>query len=337
MNRSKIAVAISVALLLSACGDSSNSNGGNMGSLSLSITDAPIDNAESVFIKFDSVTLLHSDPDSNVIFDFPAKSIDLLTLQGTASESLITDSDVAADSYTGLKLSLVNEEGVDDTYIELIGDDTKHELKMPSADGLKVNGEIIVPLNGSASFTADFDVRQSIVVRGNNNANIKGNNSNTNVQGYILKPVLRLVNNVSVGSIMGTVNEALLIDTSCSDDVATTGNAVYVYEGTVVPDDYDGGAVEPITSALLTEVGGIYSYEVGFITEGDYTVSFTCNSDKDLLEDIDAVIAVVDDPLTTDVDETVDAVDAQSKNNDLMFIGTQLAKVIANTAFNVKF
>jgi hypothetical protein len=55
-----------------------------MGSLSLSITDAPIDNAQSVFIKFDSVTLLHSDPDSNVVFDFPAKSIDLLTLQGTA-------------------------------------------------------------------------------------------------------------------------------------------------------------------------------------------------------------------------------------------------------------
>ena len=66
---------------------------------------------------------------------------------------------------------------------------------------------------------------------------------------------------------------------------------MYVFEGSVSPDDIDNDGVEPVTTALVSYNANStsYEYEVGFLMAGDYTVAFTCNTDA---EDVD-----VDDDL----------------------------------------
>ena len=139
---------------------------------------------------------------------------------------------------------------------------------------MKLSSSIVVPANGEADYTIDFDVRRSVVLRGN------AQNNN----GYLLKPVLRLIDNTQAGSISGTFTDTTLFDTDCSDSDPLTHNVVYVFEGAdVIPDDYDStvaeGAVQPVTTAIVNFDDGEYSYTTAPLLAGDYTVSLTCNSD----------------------------------------------------------
>jgi hypothetical protein len=98
-----------------------------------------------------------------------------------------------------------------------------------------------------------------------------------------LKPVLRLVDNAQVGTITGAVSAELI--TEAFGGVATTdgflGN-IYVHTGADQTPDDIGSANEPLV-VVPVEYGEEYSYQASFIPEGDYTVSYTC--DSDLIED----------------------------------------------------
>jgi len=277
---------VSVALL-SACGDSST-QGGDSGSVTINVTDAPIDNADAVVVSFSSVTL-KSPGNDDLFIEFEPKTIDLLALQGTASQALIENESIPAGKYTQIRLGVNAEfDDVMDSYISIDG--TKYELNVPSGsnNGLKLNKPFTVAegttdLSVAAEesiYTIDFDLRKSIV-------------DNNNPAGYMLKPVLRMVQNTETGSISGTVDPNLLTGTNCSDNDPLTGNAVYVFAGAdVVPDDFDENESEPLTSALVKfDIdSGIYSYEVGFLPTGSYTVAFTCAADSDTEINNDDVI-----------------------------------------------
>jgi hypothetical protein len=68
-----------------------------------------------------------------------------------------------------------------------------HELTIPSGmqSGLKLNRGFDVPAGGSADFTIDFDLHKSVHMTGSGS--------------YMLRPTLRMVDNIMVGSISGTV------------------------------------------------------------------------------------------------------------------------------------
>jgi hypothetical protein len=84
---------LSVAFL-SACNSGSSSDpfaGGSTGSLTLSVTDAPVDGATSVVVVFTGVELLREDAEP-VVFTFEEpKQIDLLSLQGGLTETLLDE------------------------------------------------------------------------------------------------------------------------------------------------------------------------------------------------------------------------------------------------------
>lgn len=156
------------------------------------------------------------------------------------------------------------------SYITLENGSAQHSLEIPSGDetGLKLNRGFDITDGGAATFTVDFDLRKSVLAP-SNGSDI-----------YKLKPTLRIVENADVGHLSGTVS---LNDASC----ATTPNyAVYVFEGDVTPDDLDGDAVDPITSALVSDTFG---YAVGFLNQGTYTVAFTCEADLDSNEGDDTI------------------------------------------------
>jgi len=296
-----------------------------MGRLSLALTDAPVDDAYSVVVQFDRVSIRGAGETDDIVFDLdPVMSVDLLTLQGANSETVITDEVVPAGSYDEVRLFIVSEPGVEDSYIVLEQGGAQHDLEVPSGtrSGLKVKGELTVPADGSASFTIDFDVRRSIVKAGNENSK--------NGVKYMLKPVLHLVQDDQAGVIKGTVATGLLdLAAGCSDDDIDTYNAVYVFEGTVSPDDIDNDGVEPFTTALVAynATSTSYEYEVGFLPAGDYTVAFTCNADFELVDVDDdlkftigraapvtalgkTVVDFTTDDLDSDGDGVADIVDA---------------------------
>ena len=246
------------------------------GFISLSVTDAPIDNATEVWVQFDGVEFMpssespHQDP-VLITFDTPM-SINLLELQGNKSKALLTDEILHTGIYDWVKLKITAvKDGIMDSYI-VLNDGTVHELDMPgeSEIGLTIIGDLEIIANMPSAKTIDFDLRKSIVM----------NNPND----FQIQPVINLVSNDQSGSIEGTVKLKTLTSSSCSDSDPMTGNAVYLYEGNKVqPDDIGGAGAEPVTSALvkLNNLTGDYEYSFGFIPFGKYTVAFTCEADLD--------------------------------------------------------
>ena len=272
-------------LYLSACssgGDAGTTvagggrGGAEYGFLTLSITDAPIDNAAEVVVQFDGIEFM---PESGsaaqdpiiIMFDAPMR-INLLELQGDKSTTLLTDEILPTGLYSWVNLKITAvKDGIMDSYIKL-NDGTVYELDMPSGSeiGLTIVGGLEIIANTLSAKTIDFDLRKSII------ATIPGE--------FEVKPVLNLVSDDKSGSITGIINPSVLTSTNCSDSDPTTGNAVYLYEGrNIQPDDIDGIDTEPFASTLVTlnRATGEYEYSFGFVPFGNYTAVFTCEADLD--------------------------------------------------------
>lgn len=277
-----------------------NSPAIDLSSLSLRITDAPIDNASRVVIAFTSVELKADAQGFSKLFSFNGpKIIDLLALQGTQTEDLLDNVSIEPGLYNEIRL--IVDDSDSNSFIELI-DGAIHPLKIPSGStaGLKLKGDIIIPANRPGRYTIDFDVRKSIVRA--------GNSSN-----FLLKPVLRLLDDTSVGHIRGSVDSAFLTDASCSDSDADTHNAVYVFAGTnVTPDDItplsdddNDENVNPVTTATIKydSSANSYLFEAAFLEAGDYTIAMTCNADLENIETDDELLFFNSQNVTVQVND----------------------------------
>lgn len=249
------------------------------GFISLSITDAPIDNATEVWVQFDGVEFMPSPDPSNpnqspilIRFTVPMQ-INLLELQGTKSRTLLTDEILPTGVYDWVRLNVTaTKDGVMDSYI-VLDDGTVHELDMPSGSevGLTIVGGLEIIANIPSAKTIDFDLRKSIVM--------------DSMGDFQILPAINLVSNDQSGSIEGTVKLKELISSSCSDFNPLTGNAVYLYEGfNIQPDDIGGTGPQPVTSALvkLNNSSGKFEFSFGFVPFGKYTAAFTCETDLDI-------------------------------------------------------
>jgi len=277
------------SFLLAGCGSGGGSSGtsGGSGTLSLQVTDGPVYMAHHVYIQFHGIeiqpdsgariTLYYCedpmDATKTIVSDTacttPAapKQIDLLALSGGLTDVLLDTYTLPAGHYSWIRL-MVDTDGTLDSYL-VDSYDVVHELTIPSGaqTGLKLNRGFDVAAGGHADFTVDFDLSKSIHVTG------------TGI--YEMRPTLRLVNSIETGSIAGTVSTSL-ITTGCTP-------AVYVFAGeNVTPDDIDGIAPDPVTTAKVEmDNMGVYRYKAAFLEPGFYTVAFTCQ-------------AAQDDPMTDD-------------------------------------
>ncbi len=283
---------LSTASALLACGGggSGGSDDASTGTINLAITDAPIDAANSVIVEFTGVELKR-EGENAVQYDFEtAQSIDLMDLQGTDYELLLSNETVPSGNYEWVRLKVnAEEDSVFDSYIEL-EDSTQHELRIPSGSqsGLKLVSGFTVTAGGVSSFTIDFDLRKSIVVTGSGK--------------YMLKPTLRLMDDTTVGSIEGVV-DATLVSTECTDATVEDG-AVYLFSGqdaTVV--DVQGVDGDPLTTALINYDDPDYAYTIGFVAAGDYTIAYTCEADVDDPEAADTLVFVGPTNVTVTADE----------------------------------
>lgn len=279
-------------LAVTGCGGGgSSTSSSSTGSFSLSVTDAPVDDAENVVVEFTGVTLKPAEGDAiTFTFDEP-KSIDLLAQQNGNSADLLNDEELATGAYNWIRLAVnAEEDSVMDSYIQIDG--SQYELDIPSgsSSGLKLNRGFTISASGNANFTIDFDLRKSIVLANGD---------------YKLRPTLRIVDNNEIGTITGEVDSTLLTS-QCADTNAYAG-VVYVYEGLgVTPDDLDGTDPEPLSSAAVSydEEDGVYTYTAAFLEAGEYTVTYTCNTDDSELDETLTFSGTADVTLASGATET---------------------------------
>lgn len=262
-------MALAALGVTAGCGGGSSGTTADAGSFSLNITDGPVDAAAKVVVEFTGVSVKPVDGET-IEFNFDeTKQIDLLQLQGSASDSLLTNEVLSVGNYEWIRLHVnAAQDGVMDSYIEML-DGNVFELRIPSGaeTGLKLVSGFTIAAGGSVSFTIDFDLRKSIT---------KPNGMSS----AFLRPALRLVNNMTVGSITGTI-DAELVTQSCADSTVDDGS-IYVYPGAdVTPVDIQGAASDPLVTAFVHMSGDVYGYEVGFLPEGDYTLAYTCGASAD--------------------------------------------------------
>ena len=284
-------------MLLTACGTDSSSGNGSSGSASstpatvtgsdpvsnpsgftLRLTDAPVDDMSAVYILVREIELKRTSGGwIKFTLDTPVE-INLLSLQGTSSASLLANVEAEEGDYKEIRL-IVDGANMSNR-VTLQSNGMSYNLNIPSgaSSGMKIKGNFTLSTLQSTTMVADFDLRQSLRQNGNSN-------------NYRLNPVVRLVDASDVGHVRGLVDPIMLTAPTCSDGDVDSYNAVYVYDGhNAVTDDINqqsGSNNDPVatSSVAYNAAAGGYLYEAAFLPEGDYTIAFTCNTDS---EDLDA-------------------------------------------------
>jgi hypothetical protein len=270
-SKTRVLLAAASAALIAACGGGgSDSAGPGTGTLGINITDAPVDGARHVYVTFTAIEL-KPDGASPITIDIPDRRIDLLALRDGLSDPLLPNQTVPAGRYEWVRVFINAQQNTNASAIELL-DGRSFPLFVPSGEerGLQLIRGFNVAQGGTTSFTIDFDLRRSVIAPPGQAPN------------YLLKPVLRIIDNLQVGVISGTV-PASLIPTGCTP-------FIYVFAGSnVVPDDIDSDPspdVDPLVSVPVTlnSTTGAWSFRVPFLEVGAYTVAFTCNGGVDTPE-----------------------------------------------------
>lgn len=250
-----------LAILLSAC---------DTGNVTVALTDAPVDSATSITIRFTGVELQRGSEIERFTFERP---LDLVALQAGASELLLDGVKAKEGNYTGIRLLVEASGAPTESFVVSGGATTGLELADADAPGLTVSHAFTLERRERHAVTIDFDMRRSLLA------------PETTGEPFRLRPRLRAVATSSAGLLTGSVASARL--SGCPTP------AIYVYSGNdaVLEDVSDGKG--PLTSARVTASGSSFRYTVGFLAPGSYTAAFVCNPAADEPQTDEAASVVV--------------------------------------------
>lgn len=236
------------------------------GRLSLSLTDAPVEDVDSVEVTVDAVILTHEDGDTETLELEPPQRVDLLQQRNGSRASLLSDVPVRSGRYDRIRLRLVESATSTESSVLPRGTTQRQPLFVPedAEAGLILNGAFVVPDGEAAAFTIDLDLRQSLRTPAGG------------AQAWTLRPVLRIVEDARAGSVAGSVGTARATAAGCVP-------AVYAFAGRdTEPDDIDGLEAEPLTEATVERgADGVYRYQLAFLPAGDYSLAYTCGAGLD--------------------------------------------------------
>ncbi|MFT7879163.1 MAG: DUF4382 domain-containing protein [Sulfurimonas sp.] len=246
------ALGLTLSLILSGCGGGSDSTSDSTtGTLALSLTDAPTDHEDitGVFVTFTGLEYQYADAnDSNDSWKHidlnESRTIDLLTLQD-GNTTLLQQVELPAGVIDHVRFVL----DMDQCYVTLIGEENQTmELDVPSGGqtGYKAIGSFTIPAGGTVNVTADFDLRKSVTVTGNGK--------------YKLRPTIKIVNNIEVGEINGTV----------AADINETSQAILYAYANDTWDDNETNATNNFSNAVLSTDATDGEFTLPWLTTGTY-------------------------------------------------------------------
>ncbi len=282
-----VAMLFGASVLLAGCLSDSdgNGNGDRTGTLSLAITDAPSDYADAVNLLIESVELKPASGSSVTYVIEEPERINLLDYQGANAFPLVEEFEVPAGNYEWIRLHVAADGVNDEAASIVIGENPgpynpgEYALRIPSSEqtGLKLVRGFTVPADGEASFVIDLDLRKAIHRTGSGQ--------------FMMRPVFRLIDGLTVGHIEGSVERGLTEAPECFNTSAGSqpwGSAVYLYRGfdatpRPIAADLEPEQGGPVTTAVVdTSVAGDpIPFTIGFVPPGEYTVAFTCQSGRD--------------------------------------------------------
>jgi len=273
-----VVIIVFAMVLFNSCEEEESTKG----TLTLSITDAPIDmsTVSGVYLTITEIQLNKSG--SNWItfeeFEGPQK-FNILELTGGES-ALMGSFSLEAGNYTQLRFIVDAPElknanpSNPGCYIEF-DDGTEQPLYVPSGSnsGWKAVGAFKVPSNGDVAITADFDARKSVMKQGAKDF-------------YILKPTIRLIVDDQAGKIAGGVS-------NLPEDADVI---IYAYEdGTYASTEADEPANDTIArfpNAITSDkVCDDDSYHLSFLAPMTYDLVVTTSIDGEFQE----VLGIVED------------------------------------------
>ncbi|GAA3958721.1 DUF4382 domain-containing protein [Allohahella marinimesophila] len=264
-----------LSAMIAGCNNGSDARSDVTGTLSLSLTDAPVDNLLSVFLTFTGLAFQSADGQRHdIVFPEPRR-LDLLTLQNGDTISLVEAIELPAGKYSWLRLDLSEETGSLFVKDNLGG---QYNLTVPSGaqTGLKLVGGFSILANGQSDFTIDFDLRKSVTLTG----------TGSGTGDYILRPTLRLVDNAQAGAIGGLVDTEL-VRAHC-DNPQLFGGVIYIFErANVVVNDYNANSGGALVAVPVSDGDGdgTFSYMAAFLPGGEYTAAYTCDIDDLLIDE----------------------------------------------------
>jgi hypothetical protein len=288
-NRYTVGLMTAIFLLVAGCGGSGSVE--KTGTISLGVSDGPVHDAYKVCVAFNEIGF-KSGADS-FVETFDPVNINLLDFQGMNAAPLLINYELPAGYYQCMRLgvdAVLGDLGgmgdPDPTGSDCFGDKSYitmntgsiHNLYVPSGaqSGLKLVGGFTVPVNGSADFTAEFDLMKSVTAPRGLDPDV------------ILRPTIRLVNNVEVGTLTGEITGDLAAAIIAPTEPACAPS-VFVFDDEVAPnptgtdpDSDPEGLLDRVTEAMVheqTDLEGTvsYHYTVGFLLAGHYEVAFTCD------------------------------------------------------------
>jgi Domain of unknown function (DUF4382) len=286
---STLAALVCVALTLTGCGGGSADPG--TGSVNLSLTDAPVDGAAAVVVVFTGIDLHRSDG-KLVSLDFGTtsgqantKSIDLIKLQNGVTSDLTRGAAVPAGTYDWMRLKvLADKNSQGESYITLLNG-AQYPLWIPSGaeTGLKLVRPFTVAQGSTTRLVVDFNLRKSVTAPPGQDPN------------YLLKPALRLVDELQVGKLTANIDLAALTAAQLGAGAAVSSckAGLYLFAGaTATPDDADAdttddGGSDPIVYEPIAYdgVNTKVTMTIPFVEAGGYTLAATCNFDVDAAAD----------------------------------------------------
>ena len=288
-----IVLSLTMITLISGCGGGDTSTTANTGTVALSLTDAPTDdeNIKGVFVTFTALRYQYADTNESNESDEgwqdvdlnESRTINLLDLQD-GNTTLLNRVELPAGEISHVRFVL----DMTKCYITFHDDDTNTslELEVPSGEqtGYKAIGGFTIPAGGIVNVTADFDVRKSVTATGNGR--------------YKLRPTIKIIDNVEVGEINGTMT----LDANGSSVI------VYAYEDGSW-DDNESNITNNFGNAVLSADATDGSYTLPWLTTGTYDLVVVANDTTGVFENIlgyfSNVSVVAGETTTRDINDTL--------------------------------
>jgi hypothetical protein len=239
------------------------------GTITVNLTDTPVDDATAVVIDFTGIEL-HNTDGQTVTIDFPsARQIDLLQLQNGATTALLQGESVPSGSYDWIQLNVLATQNTQGQSYITLNTGAQYPLYVPSGSqsALRITTGFSVPQSGSRQLIIDFNLRQSV--------------TSTDGQNYTLVPALRVADQAQVGTISANMNLGALATQQLGSGAQASqcSGALFVFSGAAATPQNGGGAslvaFEPIRSLDATTQASSVSFP--YLPKGSYTVAATCD------------------------------------------------------------
>lgn len=180
-------------VVFTGCSGGTGSEGG-VGTMTVEMTDAPIDSADAVNVSIERVEVNNQeDSEGWIALNEVNETYNLLELVNGAT-TVLGSKGLEAGTYNQIRLILAQDGH------SVVIDGEEYAMMVPSGaqTGVKLNINAEIEPDIEYVILLDFDASRSVVKAGQNNPAVQ----------YLLKPVIKATNKAVTGSIGGSVNPA---------------------------------------------------------------------------------------------------------------------------------